>query len=142
MSLAVPAKLKEKVSAVQKDFTTYRMTSRLPFPADDLDNFFRNGGTLQLGYADLVAATGSGHDDAKESAAKDHADYTGYDGASTNAYANGAVIISEIMWGLNSARSTDIQYIELHNTTAAVIGIDCWEWAIAVGSVPNRVHCH
>ena len=23
----------------------------LPFPADDLDNFFRNGGTLRLGYA-------------------------------------------------------------------------------------------
>ena len=81
----------------------------LPFPADDLDNFFRNGGTLNLGYADIPAATGSGHDDAKATLAlkddgtpdTEHADYTGYAGATTNAYASRAVIINEIMWGLD-----------------------------------------
>ena len=73
----------------------------LPFPADDLDNFFRNGGTLNLGYADITAATGSGHDDSKAVAAADHADNTGYAGATTNAYAAGALIINEIMWGLD-----------------------------------------
>ena len=139
--ISVPAKIKEKVTAVQKSYNV-AYGFALPFPADNLEDFFRNGGTLQLVYADLVAATGSGHDDAKATPEKDgkpdteHDDYTGYDGASTKTYANGAVIISEIMWGLNSARSTDIQYIELHNTTAEAIGIDSWEWAIAVGSVP------
>ena len=45
----------------------------------------------------------------------------------------GSVIISEIMWGLDGA-SPNSQYIELHNTTAAAIGIDNNEWVIAVGS--------
>ena len=139
--ISVPAKIKEKVTAVQKSYNV-AYGFALPFPADNLEDFFRNGGTLQLVYADLVAATGSGHDDAKATPEKDgkpdteHADYTGYDGASTKTYANGAVIISEIMWGRNGGGSTDIQYIELHNTTAEAIGIDSWEWAIAVGSEP------
>lgn len=108
----------------------------LTFPADDLDNFFRNGGTLNLGYADIPEATGSGHDDAKSPQAdKAHADYTGYDGASTNAYAAGALIINEIMWGLDGNDKTS-QYIELHNPGTAAIGIDSKEWVISVGALP------
>ena len=87
----------------------------LPFPADDLDNFFRNGGTLNLGYADIPAATGSGHDDAKAQDklkdGKTHPDYTGYDGATTNAYAAGALIINEIMWGLDAGEQPEQQPI-------------------------------
>ena len=54
---------------------------------------------------------------------------TGYAGATTNAYAAGAVIINEIMWGLDGTQAIadqkQSQYIELHNTTAtAAITID------------------
>ena len=105
----------------------------LSFPADDLDSFFRNGGSISLVYADIVAATGSGTDESKGPTAA--ADLTGYTLATTNAYAAGAVIISEVMWGLD-AGGKDSQYIELHNTTAADIGIDHLEWAIAVGTPP------
>ena len=108
---------------------------------DDLDNFFRNGGTLNLGYADITAATDSGHDDAKAVAAADHADDTGYAGATTNAYAAGALVINEIMWGLDGAGDPTIgsQYIELHNPSAtAAITIDSnLEWVITVGSLPT-----
>ena len=128
----------------------------LPFPADDLDNFFRNGGLLRLVYQDIPAATAVAtgdksqiHDDAKPSAVKDvegdktksevdpdHADYTGYDGATTNAYTKGAVTISEIMWGLDAGETTS-QYIELHNpNAAAAVTIDSKEWAIVVGTPP------
>ena len=72
------------------------------------------------------------HDDAKASTVKDdpsddtkvvvdtdHDDYTGYNGATTDAHAKGALIINEIMWGLDGNDTTS-QYIELHNpgTTA------------------------
>ena len=67
-----------------------------------------------LGYADITAATGSGHDDSKAVAAVGHADDTGYAGATTNAYAAGAVIINEIMWGLDGA-DTDAEPI--HRTS-------------------------
>ena len=134
---ASSAKLAEKVSAASKLYNT--MGLGLPFPADDLDNFFRNGGTLNLGYADITAATGSGHDDAKAVAAVDHADDTGYAGATTNAYAAGALIINEIMWGLNGGAdpATGSQYIELHNPGTAAITIDSKEWVITVGSLPT-----
>ena len=107
--------------------------------ADDLDNFFRNGGTLNLGYADIIAATDSGHDESKAVAAADHADDTGYAGATTNAYAAGALIINEIMWGLNGGAdpATGSQYIELHNPGTTAITIDHLEWVIAVGSLPT-----
>ena len=147
--------LKAKVSAAQKLYNVSESIV-LPFPADDLDNFFRNGGTLNLGYADITAATAVAtgdksqiHDDAKPSAVKDeptdtnkivvdtaHDDYTGYDGASTNAYAAGAVIINEIMWGLDAGATTS-QYIELHNPGTAAITIDSKEWVITVGSLPT-----
>ena len=119
----------------------------LPFPADDLDNFFRNGGTLNLGYADIPAATDSGADLSTPVLALNddgtpnttHADYTGYNGATTKAYAKGDLIINEIMWGLDGAgeTATDSQYIELHNTTDEAIGIDNLEWVISVGSLPT-----
>ena len=130
----VSAKLKEKFTAAQQLYNVV-YEFKLPFPADDLSNFFRNGGMLQLIHSDIVAATGSGHDEAKASADGDttHNDYTGYVGAITKQYTAGSVIISEIMWGLDR-NSANAQYIELHNTTAADIGIDLSEWAIAVGS--------
>ena len=131
---ASPAKLAEKVSAASQLYNT--MGLGLPFPADDLDNFFRNGGTLNLGYADITAATDSGHDDSKAVAAADHADNTGYAGATTNAYAAGALIINEIMWGLDR-NEKDSQYIELHNPGTAAITIDSKEWVITVGSLPT-----
>ena len=134
---ASSAKLAEKVSAASKDYNTTGLG--LEFPADDLDNFFRNGGTLNLGYADITAATDSGHDESKAVAAADHADDTGYAGATTNAYAAGALIINEIMWGLNGGAdpATGSQYIELHNPGTTAITIDHLEWVIAVGSLPT-----
>ena len=134
---ASSAKLAEKVSGASKLYNT--MGLGLPFPADDLDNFFRNGGTLNLGYADITAATGSGHDDSKAVAAVDHADDTGYAGATTNAYTAGTLIINEIMWGLNGGADpeTGSQYIELHNPGTAAVTIDSKEWVITVGSLPT-----
>ena len=133
---ASPAKLAEKVKGAAASKLYNTMGLGLPFPADDLDNFFRNGGTLNLGYADITAATGSGHDDSKAVAAADHADNTGYAGATTNAYAAGALIINEIMWGLDGG-GKDSQYIELHNPGTAAITIDSKEWVITVGSLPT-----
>ena len=134
---ASSAKLAEKVSAASKLYNT--MGLGLPFPASNLDDFFRNGGTLNLGYADITAATGSGHDDAKAVAAVGHADDTGYAGATTNPYAAGALIINEIMWGLNGGADpvTGSQYIELHNPGTAAVTIDSKEWVITVGSLPT-----
>ena len=120
-------KEKKKLTAAQKLYNV-SWEFVLPAPANSLSNYFRNGGTLQLVYADIPEATDSGHDDAKASAAGD--DYTGYTGASSTPIAVGDVIINEIMWG------SDLKglFIELHNTTDAVIGIDKLEWAIMVGS--------
>ena len=134
------SKIAEKLTSVQQLYNV-KYEFGLLFPADDLSNFFNQGGSLSIVYADIPAATGSRTDESKASTEKDdkvdktHADYTGYDGASTNAYAAGAVMISEVMWGLYDGE-TNAQYIELHNTTAADIGIDHLEWAIAIGSVP------
>ena len=68
-AIPVPsANLKGKVSAASKLYNVFDSGDKmLEFPADDLDNFFRNGGTLTLGYADIPAATGSGHGDSKRS---------------------------------------------------------------------------
>ena len=132
--ISVPDKTKDRKITTAQEKYRVKYDFKLPFPASDLENFFRNGGTLQLVYADITAATDSGHDDAKGPTGDDATDYTA---ASTDAHAADAVIINEIMWGLNSARGTDIQYIELHNTTDEAIGIDSKEWAIAVGSAPS-----
>ena len=125
------ATTKTKLNAAQKLFNATGLG--LGFPADDLDTFFRNGGSLSLVYQDITAATGSGHDESKGPTGDDATSYTA---ASTNAYAAGAVIINEIMWGLDGIRGKESQYIELHNTTAADIGIDFKEWAVVVGSAP------
>ena len=127
----VSEKTKDRKNAAQQLYNVV-YDFGLPFPADDLSSFFRSGGTLSLIYQDIPAATGSGHADSKGPTGDDA---TGYTAASTNAYAAGAVIINEIMWGLD-ANSPNGQYIELHNTTAAAIGIDSKEWAIAVGGTP------
>ena len=129
---ASDAKIKGKVSAASKLYNTTSLG--LPFPADNLDGFFRNGGSLSVVHLDIPDVTGSGHDDAKASEVGD--DYTGYTGAATKAYAAGDVIISEIMWGQDSG-TADSQYIELHNTTETDIGIDSKEWAIVVGAAPS-----
>ena len=125
----VSAKLKEKLTAAQKLYNI-KYEFSLPHPAGNLETFFRNGGTLRLVHADISAATSSAHGDSK--ASKD----TGYVGATTKEYAVGNVVISEIMWGSPWAGAGS-QYIELHNTTDADIGIDHLEWAIAVGSAPS-----
>ena len=127
----VSMKTKDKKTAAQKLYNV-KYEFGLPFPADDLDNFFRNGGTLNLAYADISAATGSGHADSKGATGDDA---TGYSAATTNAYAAGAVIINEIMWGLDG-NSPNGQYIELHNPGATAIGIDNKEWVISVGAPP------
>ena len=129
------AKTKEKVSGASQLYNT--MGLGLPFPADDLDNFFRNGGTLNLGYADITAATGSGHGDSKGATGDDA---TGYTAATTNAYAAGTLIINEIMWGLDGGDADNAkssQYIELHNPGTADVTIDNKEWVISVGSLPT-----
>ena len=151
---SVDAKIKQKKTAASKLYNVAYGVA-LPFPATDLSNFFRNGGTLRLAYTDIAAATAVAtgdksqiHDDAKPITVKDdplddtksvvdtaHDDYTGYDGATTNAYAAGALQISEIMWGLDAGKTTS-QYIELHNPGTTKIGLDSKEWAIAVGSAP------
>ena len=135
----VNAKIVEKKTLAQKAYNVWAIPDGLPFPANDLDNFFRNGGSLNLIYQDIPAATGSGHDDAKAQDklkdGKTHPDYTGYDGATTNAYAAGAVVINEVMWGLDAGKTTS-QYIELHNPGTADVTIDSKEWAIAIGSAP------
>ena len=110
------------------------------FPADDLDNFFRNGGTLTLGYADIPAATGSGHGDSKGATGDDA---TGYTAADSTAYVAGAVIINEIMWGLDGGVLSD----GLKRKTASIsnciiparqhVTIDNKEWVISVGSLPT-----
>ncbi len=127
----VSAKTIEKKTEAQKDYNVV-YDFGLAFPADDLSNYFRNGGSLSLVYQDIPEATGSGHDDSKGPTGDDA---TGYTAASTNAYAKGVVIINEIMWGLDG-NSPNAQYIELHNPGATAIGIDSKEWAIAVGDVP------
>ena len=151
---SVDAKIKQKKTAASKLYNVAYGVG-LQFPANDLSNFFRNGGSLSLAYADIPAATAAAtgdksqiHDDAKPITVKDdplddtksvvdaaHDDYTGYDGASTNAYAAGALQISEIMWGFDAGKSAT-QYIELHNAGTTAIGIDSKEWVIAVGEVP------
>ena len=152
---SVAATIKGKKTAASKLYNVAYGVA-LQFPASDLSNFFRNGGSLSLAYADIPSATAVAtgaksqlHDDAKASAVKDdplddtkvvvdaaHDDYTGYDGASTNAYAAGALQISEIMWGFDAGKSA-AQYIELHNPGATALGIDSKEWVIAVGEVPT-----
>ena len=125
-----PAKPADKKTAASK---LYNVTNgfELPFPANDLSNFFRNGGTLQLLHVDIPESTAGADGD------------KGYAGATTGAAAAGSLRISEIMWGLDANLLADArksQYIEIQNTTAADIGIDKNEWVIAVGSGADTVY--
>ena len=61
--VASAGNLKGKVTAASKLYNTTGLGLQLE--AADLDTFFRNGGTLILGYADIPEATGSGHGDSK-----------------------------------------------------------------------------
>ena len=126
---STPAKPADKKTDAQKLYNTHGLG--LPFPADDLDTFFRNGGTLNLGYADIAEATDSGHGDAAANGD------TGYTGATTDTYDEGDVIFNEIMWGLDGARGKESQYIELRNMTGKDLGIDSREWVISVGALPE-----
>ena len=129
------SKLKEKTAAgpAAELYNTTKLS--LPFPADDLDTFFRNGGTLTLSYLDIPEATDSGHGDSTEVKPVDDDGDTGYRGANSTAYAEGALIFNEIMWGLDAGKK-DSQYIELHNPGTTAIGIDNKEWVITVGAAP------
>ena len=124
----------------------------LPSPANDLEAFFRNGGTLNLLYSDIpIATTGVNEDgdqligpshtkgDAGEKEADtDHKDYTGYDGADSVDYEAGDLVISEVMWGLDIILTAS-QYIELHNPGTEAIEVDPLEWVFVVGSVPSNL---
>ena len=126
--VASPNKVADRKTAAQMMYAS-EFGFQLPFPASDLANFFRNGGTLRLLHGNIpLNNTGENGD-------------RNYKGAVRNndtQYMPGDVIISEIMWGLNGT-DTDSQYIELHNTTGADIGIDNNEWVILVGDGPDEM---
>ena len=112
-----PAKPADKKEASQRLYNIhYEFT--LQFPANDLANLFRNGGTLQLLHRNIAENRGGADGN------------LGYTGANNKEYAPGDVLINEIMWGLDRTR-TSSQYIELHNTTSSAIGIDLNEWVIS-----------
>ena len=102
--------------------------------ASDFQNFFRNGGTISLGYSDVALAS------------TDKSKVTGYHGTRSDAdlagltppetIAAGSVVISEIMWGRDEAfdaKAANSQWIELHNPTDTDISIDEKEWALTFG---------
>ena len=109
--------------AVDKRSYNVKHEFGFPFPASNLVSFFRNGGTIQLVHKNVAGNT-AGVEKKK-----------GYPGANDTAYTAGQVIISEIMWGQDNGQAdADVaksQWIELHNTTASVIGIDKNEWVLA-----------
>ena len=115
---ASPAKIADKKTDAQE---AYNLKSEFALPESDLSTFLRNGGTIELFHRDIAANTTAKKDD------------NGYQAAS-KAYAPGAVVISEIMWGHDASQGADAaksQWIELHNTTAEDIGIDKYEWVLA-----------
>ena len=127
-----PEKVAEKFLPVQKRYNiTYAFS--LPYPAANLADFFRNGGTLTLAYKDIPLSTTAKNAAGAQIAGTD--DAIGYKGANSTAYTKGSVVISEIMWGLDKNETTR-QYIELQNTTDTSIGIDKLEWVLAVGEPP------
>ena len=97
-----------------------------PYPASDFETFFRNGGTIELLHENATGNT-TGVEKKK-----------GYPGANDTQYTAGQVIITEVMWGTDASQTTaDVaksQWIELHNTTSSLIGIDKDEWVLAFHS--------
>ena len=73
----------------------------------------------------------------KRSLYVDHDDDTGYTVQTTNAYATGALIINEIMWGLDG---NDIQPVSISNCiirARQMSPLITKEWVITVGSLPT-----
>ena len=146
-----PMALKAKVTEEQEKYNVVYGFG-LPSPANDLEAFFRNGGTLNLLHSDIPISTTALDEDGdqiigpstvkgdpgEKEVDKDHKDYTGYDGADSTAYTLGSVVISEVMWGLDVI-SVGSQYIELYNPGTEKVQIDPLEWVIVVGSVPSNL---
>ncbi|MCG9131441.1 lamin tail domain-containing protein [Candidatus Poribacteria bacterium] len=109
--------------AAPKQIYNIKHEFSFPYPASNLVDFFRNGGSIELIHQNVAGNTA-------EAEKK-----KGYPGANDTAYTAGQVIISEIMWGqddgLAAADAAKSQWIELHNTTSSVIGIDKNEWVLA-----------
>ena len=124
------------VNLTDADFSANVVHSfAFPAAAADFSNFFRNGGSISLGYSDVPLA------------AADASNTTGYHGSRSDAelaeldppetIATGDIVISEIMWGRDAGlddKAATSQWIELHNTTAADISIDANEWVLTFGT--------
>ena len=110
----------------------YNVVESFAFPAAaaDLQNFFRNGGTISLGYSDVAAASTGKNKLTGYHGSRSDADLLALDPSET--IAAGSVVINEIMWGRDGTAANS-QWIELHNTTAADISIDASEWALTFG---------
>ena len=128
-----PAKDADKKTAAQMEYTTVYGVD-FPYPGDNLEIFFRNGGQIALLHEDIP-------DNNKATKAENN--YA----AESKSYTAGALVISEIMWGIDQHiagkddRPQDSQWIELLNTTDATIHIDKSEWTLAfyssAGSAPS-----
>ena len=147
--VALPA-----LTAAQRLYTTAVLD--FPAPADDLENFFRNGATIQLvhknfpEYTALVVAQGRQaiatspkvETADEETVVKDEKALankeTGYTGVSDTTISAGDIVISEIMW-TNGKDTTKNQWIELHNTTAVDIMIDADEVLLAFGDTSSAL---
>ena len=148
--VAVPA-----LTAAQRLYTTAVLD--FPAPADDLENFFRNGATIQLVHKNFpehtalvvaqgrqaIAVSSKVETAAEETVIKDEKALankkTGYTGVSDSTVLAGSIVISEIMWANGGTSITKNQWIELHNTTDADIMIDVEEWVLAFGDSSNAL---
>ena len=104
-----------------------------PAAASDFENFFRNGGTVSLGYSDIAAAdVGKNKQTGYHGTRKDE-DLAALTPPET--ISAGVVVINEIMWGRDEGETSpeNSQWIELHNTTDKDISIDANEWALTFG---------
>ena len=116
------AKDADKKTPAQKLYTTVYGVD-FPYPGDNLDTFFRNGGQIALLHEDNAANTATNADNKYE--------------AESKSFTAGALVISEIMWGTDlhplnvDDRPQDSQWIELLNTTDETIHIDKNEWTLA-----------
>ena len=102
-----------------------------PYPGDNLELFFRNGGTITLRYKDAPDST---------TAVNKETGYHGARKAADEGIVENSLVISEIMWGTDdSGTNVDSQWIELHNPGTADISIDQEEWVLRFdGPTPIR----
>ena len=77
----------------------YNVVESFVFPAaaSDFQNFFRNGGTISLGYSDVATASAGVSKTTGYHGSRSDADLLALDPPET--IAAGSVVISEIMWG-------------------------------------------